>query len=259
MILELPLEAAAGYKSASQRARVITEKWALDNIYCPACISDRITDTDTGREAIDFVCTKCDAAFQLKASSKLMRHKVVDAAYGAMMRAIQRDALPHFLIMGYDSDRGCVSDLLVIPKFCLGASAIERRNPLSMTARRAGWVGCNILLDFVPPQGRIAMVAAGTVISKAVVRKSFEAIRPLADISVKKRGWTLDVLTVLRSMGKGEFTLDDAYRFEDVLSRLHPENRHVRPKIRQQLQILRDMGYLAFEGNGRYRWLERAR
>jgi type II restriction enzyme len=30
-------------------------------------------------------------------------------------------------------------------------------------------------------------------------------------------------------------------------------NRHVRQKIRQQLQVLRDRGYLEFKGKGRYR------
>ncbi len=32
--------------------------------------------------------------------------------------------------------------------------------------------------------------------------------------------------------------------------RLHPENRYVRPKIRQQLQILRDLGFVEFLGRG---------
>ena len=30
-------------------------------------------------------------------------------------------------------------------------------------------------------------------------------------------------------------------------------NRHVRPKIRQQLQVLRDLGLLDFLGGGSYR------
>ena len=37
------------------------------------------------------------------------------------------------------------------------------------------------------------------------------------------------------------------------MARLHPQNRFVRPKIRQQLQILRDLGLLEFLGRGRYR------
>ncbi len=43
------------------------------------------------------------------------------------------------------------------------------------------------------------------------------------------------------------------YRFEDRLSALYPGNNNVRPKIRQQLQVLRDRGWLEFLGRGRYR------
>jgi Dam-replacing family. len=43
------------------------------------------------------------------------------------------------------------------------------------------------------------------------------------------------------------------YGFEAKLGAIHPENRNVRPKIRQQLQVLRDMGFLAFSGRGAYR------
>ena len=36
-------------------------------------------------------------------------------------------------------------------------------------------------------------------------------------------------------------------------ARLYPANHNVRPKIRQQLQVLRDRGWLEFVGRGRYR------
>jgi hypothetical protein len=52
------------------------------------------------------------------------------------------------------------------------------------------------------------------------------------------RSWTLDVLAALHSLGKREFTLDEAYSPAPGLSALHPANRHVGPKIRQQLQVL---------------------
>ena len=37
------------------------------------------------------------------------------------------------------------------------------------------------------------------------------------------------------------------------LARFYPGNRNVRPKIRQQLQVLRDQGFLQFTARGRYR------
>lgn len=89
-----------------------------------------------------------DSEFQLKAMARPIGRKVVDAAYDAMIRAMLRDRLPHFLFLRYNNIRFMVNDLLLIPNFCLPRSSIERRNPLRATARRAGWVGCNIVLDF---------------------------------------------------------------------------------------------------------------
>jgi type II restriction enzyme len=37
------------------------------------------------------------------------------------------------------------------------------------------------------------------------------------------------------------------------LHALHPSNRHIRPKIRQQLQVLRNLGLLEFVLPGEYR------
>jgi hypothetical protein len=53
-------------------------------------------------------------------------------------------------------------------------------------------------------------------------------------------------------LGRDEFTLDDVYAFEDRLAAIYPGNNNIRPKIRQQLQVLRDQGYLIFLGRGRY-------
>ena len=54
-------------------------------------------------------------------------------------------------------------------------------------------------------------------------------------------------------LNKNEFTLADIYAFEGDLKVIHPENQNIKPKIRQQLQFLRDKGYLEFIGEGVYR------
>ena len=81
----------------------------------------------------------------------------------------------------------------------------------------------------------------------------FIRVKPLKDISVKDRGWTLDVLNGVRSFGKQEFTNDDAYTLAEQLEQLHPDNRHVRDKIRQQLQVLRDAKLLIHVSSGLWR------
>jgi type II restriction enzyme len=85
------------------------------------------------------------------------------------------------------------------------------------------------------------------------VREQYARLRPLEKLSAEKRGWTLDVLNVVRSIGKKEFELADVYAHEARLSKLHPKNQNVEPKIRQQLQVLRDAGLLEFLGAGSYR------
>jgi type II restriction enzyme len=47
--------------------------------------------------------------------------------------------------------------------------------------------------------------------------------------------------------------LADVYAKADYLGQLHRNNSHVRDKIGQQLQVLRDMGILEFSGDGAYR------
>ena len=72
-------------------------------------------------------------------------------------------------------------------------------------------------------------------------------------MKVETRGWTLDVLNVVHSLDKTDFSLADVYAHEHELAELHPKNAHIRPKIRQQLQILRDLRLLDFLSPASYR------
>jgi type II restriction enzyme len=66
------------------------------------------------------------------------------------------------------------------------------------------------------------------------------------------KGWILDIMNCIESLNKKEFNLDEIYAFEKDLKILHPENKNIRPKIRQQLQFLRDKNYLEFLERGKY-------
>lgn len=68
--------------------------------------------------------------------------------------------------------------------------------------------------------------------------------------------WTDDIqsiLTLMKLSSGDEFTLESVYRSENILEFLHPDNNHIRAKIRQQLQILRDYGIIQFIGRGKYK------
>src|SRR5260370_2768395 len=169
-----------------------------------------------------------------------------------MKRAILEDRTPNLFVLHYDLDTWAVRTVLLVPNFAFALSAVERRKPLASTARRAGWVGCNILLDKIPVHARIPVVNEGTPQTSQQVRASYNRLRPLEKLQVEKRGWTLDVLQVAQSLGTPEFTLADVYAPAGALANLHPNNAHVRDKILQQLQILRDLSLLTFLGSGPY-------
>ena len=65
--------------------------------------------------------------------------------------------------------------------------------------------------------------------------------------------WTLDILHVINKLGKRDFFLTDIYAFEKHLSGLHPKNKNIKAKIRQQLQVLRDAGMIEFIAKGKYK------
>jgi type II restriction enzyme len=169
-----------------------------------------------------------------------------------MRRAIEDGSTPHFLTLHYDPRFWRVLDLTLIPAFALTTSCLEERKPLSLTARRAGWVGCNILLFKIPVDARISVVSDGRPSSPVSVRRQFGRLRPLEGVGHEARGWALDVLNVVRSLPGPQFRLVEVYERAEELRALHPGNFHVREKIRQQLQRLRDIGFVRFLGGGRY-------
>jgi type II restriction enzyme len=249
----LPTEGLEKYKSFSQRARICSEAWGTRNLYCPCCDSNYVTQLAGNTPTVDFRCPKCAAGFQLKCSAKPFGRRVLDGAYSKMHYAVLHSETPHFFLLSYELQTLCVQSLICIPDFALTESAIEKRNALKPTARRAGYVGCYISLHRIPADARINLVKDATAQSPMEVRRAFQKLKPLASLTVDKRGWTLDVLNAVRSLNKSEFTLLEIYVLEESLARLHPDNSHIRPKIRQQLQVLRDLGLLTFLGDGSYR------
>jgi type II restriction enzyme len=281
MKLSMTGELAAAYKSGSQRARVVTEFWGEKNLFCPNCSSPKLTWLKPGYPASDYSCPKCGFWYQLKSQRSPIRNSIADGAYSAMMAAIQNDKAPSYYFMQYDLATWSVRNLLLVPHFAFPPSAIIKRKPLSPTARRAGWIGCNFALNRIPIDARIAVVTESLVTSASEVREKFQRVKPLGEITAKERGWTLDVLNIVRRLSESrrrgddslnkkspgqpeslrlltsspttEFTNEDVYVFTRELEKLHPDNRHVKDKIRQQLQVLRDTDLLLHVSSGVWR------
>ncbi|HWZ45046.1 MAG TPA: DpnI domain-containing protein [Candidatus Saccharimonadales bacterium] len=248
--LQCEIRLGSGYKSSAQIARVVTEHWCGTNLYCVACQSESLSQTPTNTHAVDFRCSGCLESYQLKSQRRLNLRNVPDGAYRTMLSAVKQNSAPNLLILNY-SPQWSIAALFLIPAVFFTESVLQRRAPLSPTARRAGWVGCNILLSNVPDEAKIPIIRDARIVSPDIVRRQFQEYQRLRSINWNLRGWTLDVLRVARRLGH-QFTLREMYEHETTLLRLHPGNHNIRAKIRQQLQVLRDLDFIEFVGRGQY-------
>ncbi len=222
-------------------------------MFCPNCGCSNLSQYPANRPVADFFCVECGDDFELKSQSKAFGRKVADGAYSTKIDRLSSNNAPNLILLQYDKLDRVVLNLSVIPKFFFVPEVVEARKPLSASARRAGWIGSNILLEKIPLSGRIPVVKDGKVLDRSVILEEWCSLRFLERRAVKGRGWLLEVMNCLERIGADEFSIADVYKFEEHLKSAYPDNNNIRPKIRQQLQILRDNGVLDFLGGGRYR------
>jgi hypothetical protein len=246
-------ESQTAYTSGSQSARAWTEAWVDAWAYCPHCGNAKIASFPNNSPLADFFCTSCNEEFELKSQKGKFGTRVVDGAFKTKCERLAASNNPNLFLMNYDLKSLAVVNFFIVPKHFFVREIIEERKPLAATARRAGWIGSNILLGKVPNIGKIHIVQDGVIRSKEMVLQEWQKTLFLRTESLEARGWLLDVLKCVESLGKCDFTLDDVYAFERHLGDLYPGNQNVKPKIRQQLQFLRDRGFIDFVSRGSYR------
>lgn len=253
MNLQMDVGIASAYNSNSQKIRVITEHWVGKNLFCPYCGSAYINHFENNRPVADFYCPSCTEEYELKSKNSSISNKVPDGAYDTMIERINSINNPNFFFMQYGKTDLRVKNFIMVPKHFFVPEIIEKRNPLASTARRAGWVGCNIVLKHVPDEGRIYIVKNEIEQSIDNVLAKVEKTDFIKKYNLKSRGWILDILNCVNMIEGRDFTLSQMYQFEQMLALKYPDNHHIKDKIRQQLQILRDKGIVEFKGNGCYR------
>ena len=252
MNLQFDESAALDYKSPSQKIRVMSERWFLANIFCPCCGNLHIDKLKNNLPVADMRCENCGEIFELKSKKNHIGAKISDGAYHTMIERITGNRNPQLFVMQY-SPALTVRDLIFIPKFFFTPEIIEKRKPLADTARRAGWVGCNILYQKIPEQGKINVIRDGREIEMADVLQRYKKVAALQTNDLNLRGWLLDVLNCVNEIESETFTLQEIYQYADFLQAKYTSNKNIEPKIRQQLQLLRDKGFIEFVGRGVYR------
>lgn len=249
--LQMQLTWADGYVNPSQIAKILSERWVAEESYCPNCLNS-LTQAQPNAIVLDFSCHNCHADFELKSKKGTWGKKITDGAYSSMISRLNAPSSPHFLFLNYSREYQ-VDSLIAVPAYFIQPSCIERRKPLSINARRAGWIGCNILSEKIPELGKITLIKNSQVAPQSFVKQQWEKISFLGEVKkAEARGWTLDILNCIENLENESFTLTQLYAFEATLAIKHPNNKHIKEKIRQQLQILRDKSVIEFISPGKY-------
>ncbi len=249
-------ELAVGYTSRSQIARVLTQDWVGREVPCLSCSALPLTPTVQNTKARDFVCKRCSEPYELKSTSRRFGHIVPDGEYHTLRSTVHSDLAPNLLLLEYDALRLSARNLLAVHRSLISDSSIVPRKPLGPTARRAGWQGCGINLELIPATARVPVVEAARPLPWSTVRQAWSRFAYVIQLRPETRGWLRDVLSVVQRLPVDGFTLNDVYRFERELARLHPENQNIQPKIRQQLQLLVAKGEIRRASPGRYARLQ---
>ncbi len=249
------------YTSKSQIARIITEKWVEDNLYCPKC-GRPLKKYNDNTPVYDFYCDHSDEIitnqifnrenFQLKSQSKPISNRVIGAEYNKTIQSLKNGNFPSLILLSYDIKTHQVTEVIFVNRMAITKSSIKPRKPLSENAKRSNWQGCYIDLKAIPKIGFIWVIKNNSIRKKDYVMKEWERVSSVLQGSFTKRTWISDIIKCLDILPE-KFTLKDVYKkCEKHLSKLHPNNKHIKEKIRQQLQILRNKNFIIFDGSGVY-------
>jgi type II restriction enzyme len=242
---------AARYASGSQKIKNLSEHWITRELYCPNCGHTEMTQYANNRPVADFFCGGCRADYELKSQARMFGPSVADGAYRTMIERLNSSSNPNLLLLHYDPQTLSVINLIAVPKYFFVPTLIVERPPLSPTAHRAGWIGCKILLRGIPAAGRISLITHSAIEPKSKVLEKWRRTLFLGDEKdLASKGWLLSVMRCIDRLGKSEFSLRELYQFEKDLKLNHPSNQHIKEKVRQKLQILRDKNFLEFLGRG---------
>lgn len=239
------------YTSNSQKARVLTEPFVEENFYCPYCGSSIVARKNNDK-ARDFDCSKCNANYELKAKhGKSLGKTVPDGAYHTMIERINNNSNPNFYFMNYDKQTLDIINFYASPNYFFTPSMIiPRKTGLSS---RPNYFMCSIDISSIPEFGKIFYVKDREIIDKNSVLDDWNKTLFLKESnSMEAKGWLLDVMQCVEKLSEKRFKLQDLYIFENYLKIKHPQNNNIQAKIRQQLQYLRDNGYLKFTNRGNY-------
>jgi Dam-replacing family/Dam-replacing HTH domain len=143
----IDMSVTSRFVSAAQATRVALETWASFNLYCLNCERDELDQLPDNTPVADFECWTCKSRYQLKGKNGRLGRKIPGAAYKPTIDAIRAGKMPEYVLVEFDTRFATVVFVDAFPGRRLTEDRIEPRTPLLPTARRAGWQGCNIIIN----------------------------------------------------------------------------------------------------------------
>ena len=215
-------------------------------MYCVNCWETVLTQQPNNNKAWDFFCATCKTEFELKSKKDTLGWKINDWAYSSMIDKIENNLQPNFFFLSYTWSY-TIKDLLLLPKHFFTQEIIEKRAPLAAQAQRAGRIWCNILFSNLPETWKIYIVKNGQVKDKKEVKEQWKKWTFLEKQTLLTSKWRiLDTMKCIDKIPDKEFSLRQLYAFEPELSQKYTNNEHIKDKLRQQLQLLRDKWIIQF-------------
>ena len=143
------------WKSESRIVGEACEYYVKNNINCVRCNNKNFGKYKTNEKSKDLICITCNQKFQIKAKSATHKQvnnikyknkfKTIGGEYSTTLNSI--DEKIDYLIILYEKQSYIILNVLYISNENINFNCIIPRNPLSSTAKRAGWQGCNIIFD----------------------------------------------------------------------------------------------------------------
>ena len=143
------------WNSESRIVGEACEDYVKNKVKCNRCNNNNFEKYKTNEQSKDLICISCNQKYQIKA--KCVTHKQVDnikytkqfktigGEYSTTLRNIN-DKIDYLIVL-YEKQSYKIINILYITNENINSKCIIPRKPLSLTAKRAGWQGCNILFD----------------------------------------------------------------------------------------------------------------
>lgn len=251
MHLFFDTELGKQHDKATHKIRMMSEAWLQENGYCPCCGNSPMQKFTNNQPVADLFCPNCYEQYELKSKNqKNIGNTVPDGSYRTMLERIQSDTNPNFFFLAYNKADYSIHQLMLAPKhFITPEMIIPRAQGIK---NRPHYIMCSINLAPLPESGKIFLIDKSQIIQPEIVLKQWQSNLFLRYEKSKHKGWLLAVMKCIDKLPEN-FALSQLYEFENQLAIQFPENNHIKDKIRQQLQILRDRNIIEFTGRGHYR------